>query len=285
MGKNIIIACPTDPLVSISSLVGIDKVQRNLGGEGGDLTVSFPYQQGEIEKVSYNLDEENNLLNIVVKAGEKGLSFRQQDIVFKRGGKMPTLLFFVGVSRLSDVASLYRPDVHPDVEIVNIDKNPQNEKYGTVAVVDTKWSSVSEQVADFVTLLEPQIELDGDTAQNLLNGIVYATQDFVNPGTSYLAFEVAGILIKKGAARQKAQAIVTSANNNATPDNTSFFPPISQQQSQGQVRPQPQFQPVQQSTNIQPRQQSEQPVQPQSQSHQTPPDWLTPKVYKGSTVL
>ena len=79
MGKNISIACPTDPIVAVSSLVGIDQVQKSLGGEGGDLTVSFPYQEGEIEKVSYTLD--NGQLNIVVKAGEKGLSFQQKDVL------------------------------------------------------------------------------------------------------------------------------------------------------------------------------------------------------------
>ncbi len=102
MGKNVVIACPTDPLVAVSSLVGIDKVQKTLGGEGGDLTVSFPYQEGEIEKVSYTLD--NGFLNIVVKAGERGLSFNQKDIQFKRTGKNPSLLFFVGIPRISDVS-------------------------------------------------------------------------------------------------------------------------------------------------------------------------------------
>ena len=42
--KRVSIAAPSDPIVEISSLVGIDKVQRNFGGEAGDLVVSFPYQ-------------------------------------------------------------------------------------------------------------------------------------------------------------------------------------------------------------------------------------------------
>src|SRR5437660_644547 len=52
--KTVSIASPSDPIVEISSLVGINKVQRALsGGTGGDLVVSFPYVEGEIEKVSY----------------------------------------------------------------------------------------------------------------------------------------------------------------------------------------------------------------------------------------
>jgi len=51
-----------------------------LGGQGGDLIVSFPYKEGEIDKVSYTL--ENELLNIVVKEGPLGLNFSQKDVKF-----------------------------------------------------------------------------------------------------------------------------------------------------------------------------------------------------------
>jgi len=293
MGKNAVIASPTDPIVANSSLVGIDRVQKTLGGEGGDLTVSFPYKEGEIEKVSYTLD--NGLLHIVVKAGEKGLSFQQHDVQFKRSGKMPTLFFFVGVSSLSSVQSIYTPEPGKEVTIVNIDNKAVNERYGDIVIVDQKWSSVSEQIADFVTLLEPQIELDRDTAQNLLNGIDYATQDFTSPRTSYLAFEVAGILMKKGAIRQKAQAISSVSQQPYNAEADTFFPPVQQSRSAGQPQPvqspQPVQQPIQPSSSWQPQlqpndqMQQPQPQQSQQQAHQTPPDWLTPKVYKGSTVL
>ena len=50
--KKVSIASPSDPIVEISSLVGIDRVQKQFGGDAGDLVVSFPYEEGEIEKVS-----------------------------------------------------------------------------------------------------------------------------------------------------------------------------------------------------------------------------------------
>jgi hypothetical protein len=328
LNKNVSIACPTDPVVALSSLIGIDKVQKSLssGGEGGDLTVTFPYQEGEIEKVSYTLD--NGKLNIVVKAGEKGLSFAKNDVEFIRSGtgNSPTLVFFIGIPHLSDVAHVVQP-VAGQTTVVNIDNKPENEKYGDVAIVDTKWSSVSEQVADFVTLLEPQIELDADTAQNLLTGINVATQDFTSPKTSYLAFEVAGILMKKGATRQRALEIAQGAQStgmNSQQMNT-YFPPVQQQSPKPQPVVQPAWQPqpyvpqqpkpvmpsmpqpftpapiqqtpvnpawqpqpyvpqqpVQQSAPVQ---QLQQPEQKKEDNKQAPPDWLTPKVYKGSTIL
>ncbi len=304
MGKQVAIASPSAPTVSLSSLVGIDKVQNSLGGGiGGDLTVAFPYKEGEIEKVSYTL--ENGFLNIQVKAGEKGLSFSQQDVQFKRAGKMPSLLFFIGVAHINDVSSIYSQGTPAD--IVNMDNKADNEKYGNVVVVDTKWSSVSEQVADFVTLLEPQIELDADTAQNLLDGIDFATSDFTSPKTSYLAFEVAGILMKKGATRQRAKQVSSASSaQGVNPATSGFFPSIPQQpvqQTQSVAQPQPMqpawqpqpiaqpIQPAQQQPVQQPVQQPQQIAQPVQETQQNsgkqtpPPDWLTPKVYKGSTIL
>ncbi|MGH7246203.1 MAG: hypothetical protein ACREGI_04705, partial [Candidatus Levyibacteriota bacterium] len=188
---------------------------------------------------------------------------------------------------------------------VNIDNKADNQGFGDIAVVSTKFSSVSEQIADFLTLLEPQIELDVDTSQNLLNGISFATNDFQSPVTSYLAFEMSGILMKKGAQRAKALY-----NTSPRPDSSAFFPPVQQQPFQS-VAPMQPVQPMQQAPQqpfIQqqpiaapfnsgqafvPQQPAQQPIAPQvpqqpmqqPTQQQTPPDWLTPKIYKGSTVL
>ncbi|HET9946938.1 MAG TPA: hypothetical protein VFQ63_02650 [Patescibacteria group bacterium] len=310
MGKDVSIACPTDPVVGISSLVAIDKVQKGFSGGGnGDLTVSFPYKEGEIEKVSYTLD--NGHLNIQVKAGPQGMNFQQNDVEFKRAGSAPSLLFAIGIAHVADMKPVFDPALSPSTAVVNIDNKADNENYGEVVVVATKFSSVSEQVADFVTLLEPQVELDKDTCQNLLSGILFATNDFTSPSTSYLAFEMAGILMKKGAQRVVAQTSLP----NTVANPAAFFPPqipqpvasmpqpvvntfvpqqpIMQQPSMPQpvvntFVPQQPVAPVQQPVMpqqpVQVLQQA--PVAPVSQAPQeTPADWLAPKVYKGSTVL
>lgn len=323
MGKQASIACPTDVVVGLSNLVGIQKVGKALGsttGKGGNLTVSFPYQEGEIEKVSYT--QENGFLNILVQAGQNGLSFSQNDVRFTQGGAsgaLPTLLFTIGVPTLSDISAIVSPDALKNMTVVNIDNKQNNEKYGDVVVVSPRFSSVSEQVADFLTLLEPQIELDKDTSQNLFDGISFSTKDYTAPNTSYLAFEMAGILMKKGATRYKApgaqvpQGQPTSQyfppiqNNPLTaqpqaqpaapvapqpvqqPMPQPFANPIGTQVQQPMMQPQYVQQPVQQPTQFVQPQQSQQPVQNQvpqpQQQEQAPADWLTPKVYKGSSVL
>lgn len=311
-GKNISIACPTEPLVEISSLVGINEVKKNLEQEGGDLTVSFPYQDGEIEKVSYTL--EDGFLNIIVKAGSDGLSFREKDVIYKRSGATPTLLFVVGTSRISDLGNLFNPEALKNTTIVNIDNKPDNQGFGDIVVVSPRFSSVSEVIANVINLLE--INLDIDIAQNLLSGISFATDNFQDAKTSFLAFEMAAILMKKGAIREQmtgnkyfTEEDDFSAspfkpnlqNQNTRPlDFTNFtnrqfpkkqmpFPRKPQQSFQRQSQQQPK---ISQSGNQGGR---PQPQQSQSQQHQqqpkkddnqeAPSDWLTPKIYKGSSSI
>lgn len=289
MGKSASIASPTDPTVGLSNLVGIQKVGKSLGGggKGGNLTVSFPYKDGEIEKVSYT--QENNQLNILVQAGPAGLSFKEQDVKFLQsgGGTMPSLLFAIGLPNLE--ASVVNPN-ESNMTVVNIDNKAENTKYGDVVVVSTRFSSVSEQVADFLTLLEPQIELDRDTAQNLFDGISFATKDYTGANTSYLAFEMAGILMKKGATRYKVPGATVAQGQQAS----QYFPPVNPIQPQPINQPVQSFNPIQNQTTQQVGPQPLNPVQNQqptqnqplqNQSNQAPSDWLSPKVYKGSSIL
>lgn len=246
VGKSVTIATPENPLVEVSSLVGIDKVKTALSGESGDLTVSFPYQEGEIEKVSYTL--ENGLLNIVVKAGEKGLSFTEKEVSFARSQGMPGLLFTIGVPRLSDLGKLFDIAGLKDTMIINIDNKAENQGFGDIIMVYPMLSSISEQVANLILSLN--LKIDIDIAQNLMYGISDATDNFQDIKTSALAFEMASVLMKNGAIR-------ISNNIQSEPVNTEqFFPkPISRKQD----------------------------AEKETEKENPPEDWLAPKIYKGST--
>ncbi len=318
-GKQVAVASPTEPVVEISNLVGIDKVKKSLVASGGDIIVAFPYQEGDVEKVSYNI--EDGFFNIIVRAAEKGLRFHEKEVQIKRGGKPLHLLFAIGVPRLSEVSSAIG-ELHKNAIIVNLDNKQDNEQFGHVVVVSPKFSSLSEQIADLLTLPDSGLPIDQDIAQNLLSGITYATNDFQDSKTSHLAFEMAGILMRKGAKRKRLST-------------EEAKPQINQERPQQQfiTKPQPTFTPKpqvrnapvppmaprssQQQTNFQPKQpfvpQAPRPVQPPQQPTQqprpltsqtmpqlpkteevsqqnneikeAPADWLQPKVYEGSSIV
>ncbi|MDP3987596.1 MAG: hypothetical protein Q8P80_00425 [Candidatus Levybacteria bacterium] len=349
LNKNVSIASPQEPIVELSSLVGINKVKKNLdsgGGGGGDLVVSFPYREGEIEKVSYTLEE--GFLNIVVKAGDNGLSFSDSEVKFKRGGGYPTALFIVGTPRLADLGELFDPSALKDTTVINIDNKSENQGFGDIVYVSPAFSSVCEQMVNLLSFLG--VDLETDIAQNLLHGISFATDNFQNPKTSFSTFETAAALMKKGAVRARgfqAQPVAgvqqqvqaqggedsldqlwgplhqTEVSQGITPQNTPGSqrpwnrgqqqlrrpnPFVGQRQfpsSQGgSVSNQPEFpesapaslrtsslgQTSQQGGPASPGGQKinqpakKAPVQ-NNDDEEAPEDWLTPKIYKGSTNI
>jgi len=252
VGKSASIASPTEPIVEVSSLVGIDQVKTSFDSVGsGDLTVSFPYKEGEIEKISYTL--EDGFLNILVKAGKFGLSFNEKEILYKRGGVAAGMVFIIGTPRLSDLGKLFDLEALKDTKIINIDNKSDNQGYGDIVLVSTNFSSVSEQVASLILSLG--LRMDLDIAQNLLLGIDSGTDSFQNPNTTQLAFEMASILMKKGAVRRKTLAARPAGTEDQ--DSYSFFSPAPRQ------------------------------VKKDGKTEDTnpPSDWLAPKIYKGSTTL
>lgn len=360
--KAVSIASVSQPIVELSSLVGIDEVKGSIGGgTSGDLVVSFPYQEGEIEKVSYTI--ENGFLNIVVKAGENGLTFQEQDVRFTRGNGTgtPSLIIVVGTAQMASVSALLTPEILKDATVVNIDNKAENEGFGDIVLVSPQYSSVSEEMANVI--LSNGLPMDVDIAQNLMLGISFATNNFQSPQTSYFAFEIVAELMRRGAvrvpvmqapvqtpsfmqpqpnqgARQPQQSQAPRQQNNQR-QNFGQGQPRNQQQSHSQNQPQNQNQSriqqrfnqnQQQRQNNQPSQQNQnnrqdeirralaeqaramqnqnQPMQPvnqpvnQPQPQQSmpqpmpepmqpqqdtvapdtaPSDWLTPKVYKGSS--
>lgn len=285
--KRLTIASPTEPIVEISSLVGINKVQNNFGGDSGDLIVSFPYVEGEIEKVSYTLEE--GYLNIIVKAAEQGLSFDEKDIKYTRGSGSVDLLFVIGAARLSDLGNLFDTEKFKDTRVINIDNKEENQRYGDIVLVSPNASSLSEQIADLSLMLG--LQLDRDAAQNVLNGITHATRNFQDQNTSSLAFEMASLALKKGATRVRLNTGAQSQRPDRSDrpdrpeprdDRPSYAQRLQQaRQQHGQQQRDQGKKGDNRDQRVQnQRDQREESRQPQDEA---PVDWLSPKVYKGSS--
>ena len=283
-GKKVAIACPSDPLVEVSSLVGIDMVKKGFEADQGDLTVSFPYKEGEIEKISYTLEE--GKLNILVKAGEQGLSFNENNIEYKRGAGEPKLIFVIGTPRLSDLGRVFNVDALKDSTIVNIDYKKDNQGFGEILLVNKNMSSVSEMVASLLYSLG--IKIDMDIASNLMSGIIAGTDNFQSSRTSSTAFEMAAILMKNGAVRQvretgrKPDVLVGE-------DAYSFFTPAKQPK-----KTEPKISsfiksssPISQNVNAanQPNGAASAKGLSEPTEDNPPDDWLAPKIYKGTTAI
>lgn len=193
-------------------LVGMESIKTSL--DGRNLVISFPYDGGSIEKVSYT--EEVGRLNIVIEPTGKELKFSKEDVRFSNGGNNVDVIFTLGVSKLEDIGKLYTEqsalfgqikDSLPTggASIINIDNGQANTSFGQVNIVNPKLPTVSEIIV--LILKNLNVVMDKDIATNLYRGLQLGTNDFSSERVSALTFEAAALTMRSGAGRSMVKAI------------------------------------------------------------------------------
>lgn len=290
-GKKVDIIGATAPTVALGNLVGVNKIKQHQGGNSSGLIISLPYQQGAIEKISYDIVGDR--INLTVVPGPQGLTFTTDDITYQTPSQQSDLLISVGVPSEQEVSTIANDTQSP---LINIDNSTANEGFGTVALLDPAASSRSEIVGRLLSSLGAPI--DTDIAQNLLSGIVAATDNFQREDTAASAFEVAAMLIAKGAKRMAAHggvkdSFIGSEEAKLGDGMPSRFPAWQQRPAHvkrpqgdpstgsGQAAGAPKFgQPAPKATQTMP------PTTGTQTGKSSPPgapkDWFEPKIYKGS---
>jgi len=78
LGKTISLTCSNQ---LTSDLFAVDKIQSTLGTGGSNLVISFPYSDGSVDKVDYNI--QNNQFNLIVipQSGQSKLNPNQSKIL------------------------------------------------------------------------------------------------------------------------------------------------------------------------------------------------------------
>lgn len=311
-GKSVSVISPAPMTVAYSHLVGVDKIGNTIGsGDGRNLVISFPYQEGSIEKVSYNIEAET--FNLVIEPREGYPQITPENIRFSTGGGgQPDILITMGISKLFDLhAALGQNQALVESKpVIAIDTNPRHERFGKVDIVTPSASSLSEIVTHLLASLS--LRMDEDIAANLFLGISDGSENFTSPTTSASTFEAAALLSRSGA-RKSVEPIEqlsetpqthypspiqnpqraprpqfgnqTHAPQNPPPAFGKFPPRQQQSQPQKPFPPRPMNTP-QSGHAAQPGQiGQQQPHQrPQQQQPETPSDWLKPKIYKGSSL-
>ncbi|KKQ81117.1 MAG: hypothetical protein UT04_C0082G0003 [Candidatus Daviesbacteria bacterium GW2011_GWF2_38_7] len=179
--------------------------------------------------------------------------------------------------------------VFSGTHIVNIDSSSVNTSFGQTNVLDTSASSVSEIMTSLISDLG--YSLDQDSASNLLAGIFDATNNLQNPkitADTYMAvancLRVGGRKPSSVAAQAQPaydwNAISVAGGQKTVPQTPSIpdfmTPPV--------VAP---VSPTQASTDVNDKNQAspeERPVEEGVISETVEPEWLTPKIFKGTNL-
>jgi hypothetical protein len=206
-GKKVQIISKKAPTVEVSNLVGVNKITENFtSGNSSKLVVSLPYIRGEVEKVLFteypNSENPTNInFHLTAAEGKSITPFTNSDVRLIWEGGAPSAIITVGTSSMDELMGVADAN---SVKIVNIDNFSGNSRFGDVVLVDETFSSLSEIVGK--VLKDLSLPVDTDVAQNILDGVLFATRNFTKSNTSPLAFEAASNAMYQGAKRKADDA-------------------------------------------------------------------------------
>lgn len=292
-GKQVSIVCDDNILVGQSHLFGVDHVQKSLPStEGGNLTLTLEGVAASdntvpaLEKLDWYA--ENSNLNLVFHV-LPGQTFQPAKIVPRYQGSGFNLIFVVGAVNLNALGNVYQTNAQAfsGTHLVNLDTQSANTSFGATNVLDTNSSCVSEIMTNLISDLG--YNLDADSASNLLAGIFDVTANLTNPKVTADTYMVVAGCLRVGGRK---------------PGVMGSLPQVSPQQDLSSLIPKqtPQVQPIPEFM-VPPVVLSTPPVQPQvdagddfqASPEERPaeegviaetvePEWLSPKIFKGTSL-
>lgn len=315
-GKQVSIVCDDTIKVGQAHLFGIDHVQKTIPStEGGNLTLVLEGVAASdntvpaLEKLDWYA--ENNNLNLVFHV-LPGQTFQPAKIVPKYQGSGFNLIFTVGAVNLNALGNIYSANTQAfsGTHIVNIDTQVANTSFGQTNVLDTNASSVSEVMTSVITDLG--LNLDADTASNLLAGIFDVTNNLTDPKVTAETYMAVANCLRVGGRKPSSLVGIIQSQSSPAYDLSALIPasqgePKSQPVSSATMQTVSQMQPQEYATPLaanpidagdheapvnvsqaplQANQPSpeERPVEEGVISETVEPEWLTPKIFKGSSI-
>lgn len=260
--KDVSISCPSPMTVEFSRLIGVNKISMQLGNK--NLIITFPnYPAKDIERVSYDIENEQFKLSVIPKSGFNAPA-KEQMVINYEGVKANTVIL-IGGDKEENFPALKTPEL-AGVKLIHIGtKLLETTNKLQILSFAKPGSSISELVAKITKDMGTTIS--ADMATNLLAGIESGSRNFQGNDVTEATFKLFASLLNIGGKRLK------KVKPNTYPQGAIPNQPYNQPQVETQaITPQ-----VQQSANPQSPQktQDQQPV---------PQSWSEPKVYTGTSV-
>ena len=250
LGKTVKIACESN---IESDLFAADKIQKDLTADGDNLVISFPYTEGSIDKVDYNI--KGNSFNLIITPRPGYPKLDPSQVKYSYTGGIIDFFVTIDAVNLNSLGNIYSENQSQfnGRDIINIDRHLTNSFFGTVNFVNRTASSLSELI--LVLLQALNTEIDKNIATNLYAGLIAATNNFNSYSVNATTFESAAQLLKAGAIKKilkKPEIKFSPTQNNK---ETQTIKPVETVEKETQ------------------------------NERSTPQDWLRPKIFRGGNLI
>jgi len=249
--KEVSIFCPNQMLVEFNRLVGVDKVTTELGNR--NLVIRFSeYKANDIERVSYDIEDQEFRLTVIPKSGIKPPTKNQA--VLSYSGVLSDTVIMIGGANESHFPSLSSKELtgvrlaHIGIKEIALSSGKEVISFARPA------SSVSELMGSLIK--ESGWNLDSDIATDLLLGIERGSNNYSSRGVTADTFQLVADLIRAGGKRERIQ-------------EQKRYPAGS---IPGQINHRVIKSPLKGQ------------VSEEKSSDNPPDDWMGPKIYKGTSI-
>lgn len=288
-GKQVSIVCDDLVKVGQSHLFGVDHIQKNIPStDGGNLTLTLEGVAASdntvpaLEKLDWFAEGSN--LNLVFHV-LPGQTFQPSRIVPRYQGGGFNLIFVIGAVNLNALGNIYQSNqqIFSGTHVVNIDTQTANTSFGQTNIVDTASSSLSEVIGKVITDLG--FSLDSDSASNLLAGIFAVTNNLTDEKVNAETYMAVAQCLRVGGRKPGSVAstppydwsgLMPATAAPAAPAVIASTQPVDN--SGDDSMPANAVQQAEQSSP------EERPYQEGVISETIEPEWLTPKIFKGSSL-
>ena len=169
IGKNAAVACDKfSPSKKASFLPGIDSVQGQLALTR-KFIISLDVSQAKVGELSYGLRDGKLNIAIIPKNG----SFSAADVSSSAEDFPYDLIVTVGATDTDKLGKIYSDngEFFQSAPILNIDRRPENAKFGRLNLIEPSFSSIAEIVFKLIGMIDFEA-IDERIATCLLTGII-----------------------------------------------------------------------------------------------------------------
>ncbi len=198
--KSVDIACPNfTSSKNLGFLTGLKNIKSELE-HLQKLIIKVDVSHAKIESLSYDIKD--NWLSIYLTP-KNGL-LTKDELRTAQSAYKYDLIITLGVSELETLGQIFlnNTDLFYRTNIINIDYQATNERYGQINFVDLNATSISEMIYRLSKNIW-EIKLEENNATALLTGMIAATHSFKTTNVTPLTLQAASELINHGANREK----------------------------------------------------------------------------------
>lgn len=192
-GKQVITAIEDFDPASMSFMPGVESILSTIGAKS--LVISIDVGAHPIEKINYNA--ENTKFNLVLTPS--GGQVTTDQISYSYTGLNVDLIFVVDTASqqlLGDWATDFQSEL-ATIPLINIDHHADNQRFGTLNLIDASQPSASLIVGQLIQ--ELGLSINQTQSTNLLAGLISDTAGFVNRNTTADSLRQAASLVEAGA--------------------------------------------------------------------------------------